>query len=601
MRFKHGSYVPRERTIRPQSRYFRFVSRFAAFSLALALLGVITGGVYLTVKPPAAASSLTAVTKSLHVKKLRAIVHHNSKHVCGTTKKGRVRCLAEISVGSTGKPLTGSPDNSGSYGPEQFHTAYNLPCTPGGSVASTCSTPSSFGPETVAIVDAGNFSSGTSGLNTSLQTYDQLYSLPACSTSNGCLNVVNQTGSSSSLPPDAGWSDEIALDVETAHMVCQTCKILLVEATNNSASNLAASVTEAATFDPVAISNSWGTSTDVTSLDADFDLPGIAVVASTGDNGSVSSGEAWPADNPNVVAAAGTTLQLNYDDTWASESVWSSSGGGCSDRYTAPSWQSSRSDWSSNGCGSYRAFGDVSADADPSTGAAISIGTSWYEIGGTSLSAPLVASMFALAKGVASGTTASSVPYAAFKSSNSHDISNGSDCTGTHTTHCTASTGFDTPSGLGSPNGISGFISLPTQPSLTAETVDQNHVHLSWTASSAIDGIGGYHIYRGGSEIATVSTTSYSDSGLTPNTNYSYDVVAYDTAGDLSQPSSSQTAFTAYPEDINEDTHIDLLDLSLLASKYGQSGASVGRADINGDGKVDLLDLSLLASKYGSE
>jgi hypothetical protein len=49
------------------------------------------------------------------------------------------------------------------------------------------------------------------------------------------------------------------------------------------------------------------------------------------------------------------------------------------------------------------------------------------------------------------------------------------------------------------------------------------------------------------------------------------------------------------------DGHIDLLDLSLLASKYGQCGAGLGRADLNNDGCVDLLDLSLLASKYGSE
>lgn len=544
-------------------------------------------------------SSPQALAAGRHNKILRAIDYRKSKAVCTNPLPGQAHCLAKITVGLNGRPLTGTPAGSGSYGPAQFHTAYQLPCMPGGSIEATCPTPSAFGPQTIAIVDAGNFSSGASGLESSLSGYDQYYSLPDCTTANGCLDVINQSGATSPLPADAGWSDEIALDVETAHMVCQTCKILLVEANNTNDNSLAAADAMAASFNPVAISNSWGGGDDPT-YDSDFEHTGIAVVASTGDSGGVGSGQAWPADIPDVVAASGTNLQLNTDNTWASETVWSGSGGGCAVNYTAPTWQTSLSDWATNGCGAQRAFGDVSADADPSTGAAIDINGTWYEIGGTSLSSPLIAGMFALTGGVPSSTTASSIPYSLFSGSNYHDITSGNDCAGSVTTHCTASTGFDTPSGLGSPSGVSGFMGmLSPAASLATSDVTQNQVKLTWAASGA-SGITGYYVYRNNTQIASVTGTSYTDTGLTPNTGYNYYVVAHNGSGGLSGPSAAAAATTYYSEDINEDGHINLLDLSILASKWGQT-SNLGRADINGDGKVDLLDLSLLAQYYGTE
>jgi len=83
-------------------------------------------------------------------------------------------------------------------------------------------------------VDAYNDPTIASDLN----TYDTQYGLPTCTTSNGCFTKVNQTGGTSYPKNNAGWALEISLDVETAHEICQTCKILLVEATSNSLSNL---------------------------------------------------------------------------------------------------------------------------------------------------------------------------------------------------------------------------------------------------------------------------------------------------------------------------------------------------------------------------
>jgi subtilase family serine protease len=499
----------------------------------------------------------------------RALTHHKFAMICSTTRVLRARCLAEVSVASNGHPLTGNPSTSGSYGPTQFHTAYNLPCTPGGAVAAVCATPSSFGPTTIAIVDAGNFSTGTTGLQSSLQAYDQYYGLPTCTTANTCLDVVNQTGSTTSLPGNAGWSDEIALDVETAHMVCQTCKILLVEANDDALADLAAANATAATFDPVSISNSWGSDTDDSSLDSDFKFNGIAEVAATGDTGSVSNGASWPSDVPQVVSAAGTTLQLNNDNTWASETVWDDSGGGCATGYGAPSWQTSLSNWSSAGCGTYRAFGDIAADGDPNTGAAVNINSTWYEFGGTSLSSPLIASIFALAGPIATNISASQLLYTAASSSNLHDITSGTDCTSSNVTHCTAGSGFDTPSGLGSPDGTGDFTAAPSQPtSLTALDIDQNHINLSWNASSASSGIEDYAIYRNNTQVTTTTSTSYTDSGLAPNTTYQYDVIAYSNQGSYSAASSTASAIASYPADVNQDGHINLLDLSILAGQY---------------------------------
>src|SRR6185503_477276 len=149
---------------------------------------------------------------------------------------------ADIATDDAGIPLDTTPLTPGNYGPAQFHTAYNLPCTPGGPTQSVCSQPSSFA-STVAIVVAGGYSSGSATIYDSLELYDNAYGLPSCTAANGCLTVVNQTGATSPLPgPVSGWATEIALDVEVIHAICQTCKIVLVEANDNSFINLSTAI-----------------------------------------------------------------------------------------------------------------------------------------------------------------------------------------------------------------------------------------------------------------------------------------------------------------------------------------------------------------------
>jgi subtilase family serine protease len=375
--------------------------------------------------------------------------------VCPPSASSKVRCLAHVLTDSQGHPLVQSAPPASAYGPVQFHTAYNLPCTVnGGQAQAICSRPRSFGGQTIAIVDDYSDPNIQSDLN----VYDSTYGLPACTTRNGCLTIVNDSGKASPLPsPDQGWALEISLDVETAHEICQTCKILLLE-TQYSLPN---AVNTAAAMGATEISNSylWGDRSDATSLDAYYNHPGVAVVASSGDSGSSAPYTAYPAGSPDVVAVGGTTLTLGANNAYAGESVWSGAGSGCSAYETASSWQLSLPNWSQTGCGTSRGIVDVSADADPATGAAVydSYGYGgWLQVGGTSLSAPLIAGVFALVGGVPRSVSAPSIPYAQSGTTTFHDVTTGSNGS-CGTVMCNAGNGYDGPTGVGTPNGIKGF------------------------------------------------------------------------------------------------------------------------------------------------
>ena len=88
--------------------------------------------------------------------------------------------------------------------------------------------------------------------------------------------------------------------------------------------------------------------------------------------------------------------------------------------------------------------------------------------------------------------------------------------------------------------------SVPT--GLSATVAGDNLVNLSWSASSDTGGpgIGGYKIYRGGTQIGTSTSTSFSDSGVTPFNTYTYTVAAYDKGGTTSGQSSAASASTFY-------------------------------------------------------
>ncbi len=89
--------------------------------------------------------------------------------------------------------------------------------------------------------------------------------------------------------------------------------------------------------------------------------------------------------------------------------------------------------------------------------------------------------------------------------------------------------------------------SVPTGLTVTGTTTSS--VSLSWTASTDNVGVTGYKIYRAGVQVGTSSGISYTDSGLTASTTYSYSVSAFDAAGNNSAQSVAVQATTQAPPD----------------------------------------------------
>jgi subtilase family serine protease len=356
--------------------------------------------------------------------------------VCAIPGAALGACGAQVVTNSGGSPLAGGSPAPTALGPAQFHSAYGLPTT-----APTT--------QTIAIVDAFDHPN----IESDLATFSSFYGLPQCTTVNGCFRKVNQAGGTSYPATNSGWALEIALDVETAHAICQNCKILLVEASSASLANLGAAENRAVAMGANVISNSWG-ATEYFSETLDetryFNHPGVVITASTGDNGYEVQ---FPAASQYVTAVGGTTLHLNGNGSWGSETAWDGTGSGCSFYIAKPSWQTDA------GC-SGRTVADVSADADPNTGAAVydsvtyQLQSGWFQVGGTSLAAPLIAAVYALT-GTASSANYGAAPYAS--PSLLHDITSGNNGSCSPSYLCTAGVGFDGPTGLGTPNGLGAF------------------------------------------------------------------------------------------------------------------------------------------------
>ena len=166
---------------------------------------------------------------------------HWFKQSCAAAPTGFARCDAQVVTNAAGSPLAAGAPPASALGPAQFAGAYSLPT----------SAPSSA---TIAIVDAYD----NPNIESDLAAFDSYYGLPACTTANGCFRKVNQIGGTSYPAKNTGWGLEIALDVETAHEICQSCKILLVEAISPSFANLGAAENEAVALGASVVSNSWG-------------------------------------------------------------------------------------------------------------------------------------------------------------------------------------------------------------------------------------------------------------------------------------------------------------------------------------------------------
>ena len=394
-----------------------------------AVSGLVAGAVSTT--------AAAAVTTSSH-----------AERVCGLPAKGHAACLAQKLVHADGAavdPFAAAP--AAAVNRRRRHPAAISGKTPTDIQSAYQLSGLTAGGRTVAIVDAYGYPNAERDLG----VYRSQFGLPACTRANGCLTIVGQTGGTRLPGFNNGWADEQALDLDTVSAACPSCQILLVQANSASFANLGTAVNTAAAHAGVAaVSNSYGGGDAADSTYGGYyNHPGVAMTASTGDNGY--QGASFPASSHFVTAVGGTSLTTASGTRGWRESVWSGAGSGCTTHNAAPAGQTA----AMTGC-SGRAMADVSAVADPSTGLAVYAPTSkrassWAQYGGTSLSSPIVASVYAL-----SGHTtgyANTLPYA--HPSGLFDVTSGSN--GPCSLYCTAKTGWDGPTGLGTPDGTSAF------------------------------------------------------------------------------------------------------------------------------------------------
>ncbi|MET8242706.1 carboxypeptidase regulatory-like domain-containing protein [Streptomyces sp. NPDC005245] len=374
---------------------------------------------------------------------------------CAEPGPGEVSCFAlrRTDVTSTEGVLPSDTTPSG-WGATALQDAYNLP-TDGGAG------------QTIAIVDAYD----DPAAEADLAIYRAQYGLPACTTANGCFKKVDQRGGTDYPAADSGWAGEISLDLDMVSAAAPYANIVLVEADSASFEDIGASVDQAVAQGAKYVSNSYGTGysstpgsgedpSETTEFDAHYNHPGVAVVASSGDD---AYGVAYPAASQYVTSVGGTALAQDSSASrgW-SESVWYNSyggpGSGCSVYEAKPAWQES----TDTGC-DRRAVADVSAVADPLTGVSVYQtygGSGWAVYGGTSASSPIIAGVYAVAGTPTAGTYPAAYPYAA-GGSGLNDVVDGENGSCSPSTLCKAGEGWDGPTGLGTPNGAAAFQNGP--------------------------------------------------------------------------------------------------------------------------------------------
>ena len=315
--------------------------------------------------------------------------------------------------------------------------------------------------QTIAIIDAYDdpkFVDSTSPnfASSDLHQFDLAFGLPDPPS----FIKVAQDGSNNYPAQNTGWDGEIALDVEWAHALAPMANILLVEANDNSYTNLINGAENYARQQPgvsvVTMSFGGGEFTGENSLDSYFTTPaghtGVTFVASTGDSGSPGG---YPGLSPNVLAVGGTTLTLGAGNSYGGETAWSGGGGGLSTLESEPVYQRGVVTQTTT----QRAIPDVSFDADPNSGVAVydtvnnSPASPWWQVGGTSLAAPSWAALIGItdqlrmANGFSTLDGPSQTLPNLYKlpSTDFHDITTGSN--GTYS----AGVGYDLVTGRGTP------------------------------------------------------------------------------------------------------------------------------------------------------
>jgi MYXO-CTERM domain-containing protein len=449
------------------------MARITAFWAAcvLAPLGVLVEGSALA--SPPVSSGAVPLRPSVHIDRYGRTL----EDVCPELTPGGRRCFAQRVVPPGRKPRIrpfggggseceseggggGSSPPSGTMSASDVPTAYNIPAS------------SSAGGKIVALVELPS-THAFDDVNAYRSQYG-IAPLPACPTDSSgvpspggtaCFARVGEDGTVNSVSSSdcAGWSGETGLDMDMVSAACPDCSIVLVEANNtndlDAMNTIAATVVHAS-----AVSNSWGAPESGSDDQSPYSSSGILTLAASGDSGYLNEGEGadaanFPASSIYVLAVGGTTLSSSGGQVvWNDGSQGGAGGSGCSQEFSTPSWQSG-SGFNFGGC-SMRASVDLAAAAEfePSgEGGGIAAYDAddggWNAVVGTSAASPTVAAiMVRIGLGGADQHALLYSHISDFNDVTSGNNSLGGSCSGDL---CEAASGWDGPTGLGTPNATS--------------------------------------------------------------------------------------------------------------------------------------------------
>ncbi|HVN69555.1 MAG TPA: S8 family serine peptidase [Candidatus Binatia bacterium] len=329
-----------------------------------------------------------------------------AKAVC-PAHRGEARCLALIEPGV-------DPATAG-LTPTDFQSRYKLPSGTKGNG------------QIVAVVGAYD----NPNVDSDLAAYRAKYSLGTAT-----FTKYNQQGETSNYPQgSSSWGLESDLDVEMIAAVCPLCTIYLIEANGSDGADLETAETEAVKLGAHIVTNSWTCvgSSDCVNPRA-FAHKHVTYVAASGDSGD---GIGAPAAYATVVSVGGTLLTKNGSNYV--ETIWDPSEGGCAAGIKKPKWQH---DTYCNG----RLANDAGAVSwDVAAYDSYGYG-GWFSVGGTSVSAPLVAGIFGLA-GNASKQDGGRTFWQASHHKDLYVL--GGSCNGYGYGPYTACTGWGSPKGIG--------------------------------------------------------------------------------------------------------------------------------------------------------
>jgi hypothetical protein len=504
-----------------------------AFALASAL---VLGLAPALVTTSATASPSTGSTKYV-----------TAKPLCGTPKAGHAQCFAMRRVAATAstpgaRPMIVNPGfatgPAGGYTPGDLATAYGV-------------NPDTATSQVVGIVDANDDPNALSDLDTFDAQYGLPAETSASFQKFVETGATTDAGWAGEISLDLDAVRGMCHKCKIVLVETATANTADLASGVNEAVSVGATVISNSyggrdnVSIPTAVVNAYNhpgvVITASTGDNGMFDWDNVNV-----SGGTSSNAPEFPSSANTVVAVGGTTLYLNSDATRSAESVWNengpgdltggnlgakegATGGGCSSKFAAQGWQHAVANYAETTCGTGRLAADVSALADPFTGYDIFdtiSGGGWQTFGGTSLASPLIAAMWAMAGGSGGVSYPSLSLYGHFKSDKTHplyDVGAGGNgfCDGIQPTSCSntlggspntaglgildcaflpnsatlsagtrecdAATGYDGPSGVGTPVGLAAFTPMGPTAKLTVPATVTHGVSASFSGSTSTD------------------------------------------------------------------------------------------------------------------